>query len=183
MEPPYADIAKDFLTLGTAIVAFCMAQTVAFLIGLANSPSLVAALLRWRPYSTTLSVVASRIYSVGVIACFLVELPFRIAAKQGWPVYAAYTFAFAIRVAAIWGISEFYLRVFVAICREEECLIRDGWRKVEIPRIPPEQPTSKEVERHKKALARDKAIFGSEMLNINKYYKLPSQQTGGAEPL
>jgi hypothetical protein len=133
------ELAQQFFSIANAVTAFCVGQTVAFLFAFAKDSRIIAALLRWRPYSSALSKWTGSAYMIGVIGCGVAEFWLRYKAGQPGQRCAplgACAIAVALRCGAVYLTSSFYLRIFVEACREEDWLNKNQPdREFQIPRL------------------------------------------------
>ncbi len=155
------ELAKQFFDMANAIAAFSVIQTLALLYAFSTNSRLVAAFLRWRPYTSVLSKHAGNAYIIGVIGCGIAEFWLRYDAGQRGALLGACVIAVVLRCTAIYITASAYRRVFVAVCREEDWLNKNRKdRELQIPRI---LPNRSKTERwlYEKAEKIDKSLFGS----------------------
>lgn len=115
------DYAQQFFTMGNAIAAACLLQTAAFMLSFAKDKTLVATMLRWRPYTSLGAFLTSAGYVAAVCYCYRAEWDLRVAAGQE-AALSACKLGFQLRLWAVIGVSLGYLQVFREVCREEDWL-------------------------------------------------------------
>ena len=128
---------------------------------------LVAALLRWRPYSSVLSKHAGNAYIIAVISCGVAEFWLRYAARQPPAFLGACVIAVVLRCVAIYLTSSIYCRIFVAVCREQNWLNKNRKedREFQTPRVLHELSKS-EKRMHKLAMKVDVKLFGAPEVKV-----------------
>jgi hypothetical protein len=161
------ELAKQFFDIANVITAFSVIQTVALLLAFSKDIRLVGAFLRWRPYSSVLSKHAGNAYIIAVIGCGIAEFWLRCAAGQRGAFLGACVIAVALRCVAIKLASSVYLRVFVAICREENWLNmnRPEGREFQTPRVLHKLSKSEKWLRER-AKNVDKTLFAAELEKV-----------------
>jgi hypothetical protein len=158
------ELAQEFFGIANAIAAFSVIQAVALLYAFAKEPRLVAALLRWRPYSSALSKWAGNAYMVGIVACGLAEFWLRYTAPQDWAFIGACTIATLLRCGAVYLTSQVYLRIFVEVCREQDWPNKNQPdREFQTPRLEYAIPPNKK-RLHMRAQRADQTLFKAEFI-------------------
>jgi hypothetical protein len=130
--------AHDYAVLANTIVGFFIARTLLFQLSFSKDEALVAALLRWRPYSTFGAIFTPIAYAVPVGVCYYLEQGALAAAGRSemlLTLSAGGLPMFLLRLAGIACVSLSYLRVFIEVCREEEFLNDRNPSRVKIPRL------------------------------------------------
>lgn len=158
-------LADEFFSIANAIAAFSVIQAVALLYAFAKEPRLVAALLRWRPYSSALSKWAGNAYMIGIIVCGLAEFWLRFkSAPRDWVVIGGCAIATLLRCSAVHLTSSVYLRIFVEVCREQDWLNKNQPdREFQTPRLEHVIPKS-ERRLHRLAERTDRRLFKGEFI-------------------
>lgn len=159
------NLADEFFSIANAIAAFSVLQAVALLYAFAKEPRLVAALLRWRPYSSALSKWAGNAYIIGIIVCGLAEFWLRYKdPSRDWVVIGGCAIATVLRCAAVYLTSSVYLRIFVEVCREQDWLNKNQPdREFQTPRL--EHVLSQSERRLQKLAERaDRKLFKGEFI-------------------
>jgi hypothetical protein len=162
-----SELAQQFFGIANAITVFCLLQTAAFLLTFSKDLRIVAALLRWRPYSSAASKHLGKTYLIGVMGCGVAEVCLRYQAKEGWAVLATCVFAVALRCGAIFVAHTIYLRIFVAVCREEDWLNkhRPEGRELQTPRVEPKR-SQREKRVYYRARKIDRSLFQKDILKV-----------------
>jgi hypothetical protein len=160
------EFAQQFFSIANAITAFTVIQAVALMYAFKDT-KLVAAFLRWRPYTSILYKYASRGYIIAVVSCGIAEFALRKAASQRPAFLAACVIAVLLRCAAIHLTSSVHCRMFVAICREQNWLnkYRKGDREFQTPRVLHER-SKREQRLHKLAMKADQKLFGAKFVEV-----------------
>jgi hypothetical protein len=160
------ELAQQFFSIANAITAFTVIQAVALMYGFKDI-KLVAAFLRWRPYTSILYRYASGGYIIAVVSCGITEFSLRYAASQRAAFLAACVIAVVLRCIAIHVTASVHSRIFVAICREQNWLNknRKEHREFQTPRVL--HKLSKSEERlYRLAIKADEKLFGAECLAV-----------------
>ena len=160
------EFAQQFFSIANAITAFAVIQAVALMYAFKET-KLVAAFLRWRPYTSILYKNARGGYVIAVVSCGITEFSLRYAAAQRPAFLGACVVAVMLRCAAIHLTASVHCRIFVAVCREQNWLNKNQKedREFQIPRLL--HARSKSEERlHKLAMKADQKLFGAEFLGV-----------------
>jgi hypothetical protein len=157
-------LAQEFFAIANAIAAFAVIQVVALLYAFAKEPRLVAALLRWRPYSSALSKWAGNAYMIGIVGCGVAEFLLRYTEPQDWAFLFACATATVLRCGAVYLTSAVYLRIFVEVCREQDWLNKNQPdREFQTPRL--EHAIPPNMKRlHRRAERVDQTLFKAEFI-------------------
>lgn len=115
------EFAQQFFSIANAITAFAVIQAVALMYAFKDT-KLVAAFLRWRPYTSILYKYASGGYIIAVVSCGITEFSLRYAASQRPVFLGACVIAVVLRCTAIHLTGSVHRRIFVAVCREQNWL-------------------------------------------------------------
>jgi hypothetical protein len=159
------EFAKQFFDIANAITAFAVLQGVALMYAFKDT-KLVAAFLRWRPYSSAMSKLAGIGYIIAVIGCGIAEFWLRYVdaqldkPSQRQALLGACVIAVVLRCAAIYLASSVYCRMFVAVCREQNWLNKNQKEDHEFqtPRVLHKLSKSEKL-LHKLAMRVDKRLF------------------------
>jgi hypothetical protein len=129
--------------------------------------NLVAAFLRWRPFTSILYKYAGNAYIMAVISCGIAEFWLRSAAGQRGAFLGACVIAVVLRCAAIYLTASVHCRIFVAVCREQNWLNKNRKedREFQTPRVIHERSKS-EKRLHKLAMKADEKLFGAPEVKV-----------------
>jgi hypothetical protein len=179
------EYAQQFFSIANAVTAFSVLQAVALMYGFKDN-QLVAAFLRWRPYSSLLAKHAGTGYIISVIGCGIAEFWLRRTAGQPRAMLGACVLAALLRCSAIHFTSSVYCRLFVAVCREQDWLNKNRKedRPFQIPRVLHKRSRS-EKRLHKLAMKVDKRLFGApleEVIHAEDFDKVTAQPESLIEP-
>jgi hypothetical protein len=160
------EFAQQFFSIANAITAFTVIQAVALMYAFKDT-KLVAAFLRWRPYTSILYKYASGGYIIAVVSCGITEFSLRYAASQRPVFLVACVIAVVLRCAAIHLTASVHRRIFVAVCREQNWLNKNRKedREFQTPRVLHEY-SKREQRLHKLAMKADKKLFGAEFVRV-----------------
>lgn len=161
------EFAGQFFSIANAITAFSVFQAVALMYSFKDA-KLAAAFLRWRPYTSLLAKHAGNGYIIAVISCGIVEFWLRYVAHlphQRRAMLVACVVAVVLRCAAIHLTASVYLRIFVAVCREQNWLNKNQkeGREFQTPRILPKKRSKSDERVRKVAMKVDKKLFKGEV--------------------
>ena len=160
------EFAQQFFSIANAITAFAVIQGVALMYAFKDT-KLVAALLRWRPYTSILYKNASGGYIIAVVSCGITEFSLRYAAAQRPAFLGACVIAVVLRSAAIHVTASVHRRMFVAVCREQNWLNKNRKedREFQTPRVL--HALSKSEKRFLRlATKADQKLFGAEFVGV-----------------
>jgi hypothetical protein len=115
------EYAQQFFSIANAITAFTVIQAIALMYAFKDT-KLVAAFLRWRPYTSILYRYAGSGYILAVITCGIAEFSLRYTVRQHPVFLGACVLAVVLRCAAIHLIGSVHCQIFVAVCREQNWL-------------------------------------------------------------
>jgi len=160
------ELAQQFFSIANAITAFVVIQAVALMYAFKDT-KLVAAFLRWRPYTSILYKHAPSGYILAVVSCGITEFSLRYAASQGTASLGACVIAVVLRCAAIHVTASVHCRIFVAVCREQNWLnkYRKAHREFQTPRVLHVRSKS-EKRLHKLAMKADEKLFGAKFEGV-----------------
>ena len=160
------EFAQQFFDIANAITAFTVLQAIALMYAFKDT-KIVAAFLRWRPYTSILYRYASSAYIIAVISCGIAEFWLRSAAKQPGAFLVACVIAIVLRCAAINVTASVHCRIFVAICREQNWLNKNRKedRDFQTPRVLHKRSTSEQRLR-KLAMKADEKLFGAPEVRV-----------------
>jgi hypothetical protein len=153
-------LAEEFFGIANAIAAFSVIQVVALVYAFAKEPRLVAALLRWRPYSSAFSKWAANAYMLGIVVCGFAEFWLRYTDyPRDRVIIGACAIATILRCGAVYLTSSIYLRIFVQVCREQDWLNKNQPdREFQTPRLEYVIPPNKK-RLHRRAERVDQKLF------------------------
>jgi hypothetical protein len=160
------EFAQQFFSIANAITAFTVIQAVALMYAFKDT-QLVAAFLRWRPFTSILYKYAGSGYLIAVISCGIAEFWLRHAAHQQSAMLGGCVIAVVLRCGAIYLTASVHCRVFVAVCREQNWLNknRKEEREFQTPRVLHERSKS-EKRLYKLAMKADEKLFGAPEVKV-----------------
>lgn len=160
------EFAQQFFSIANAITAFTVLQAVALMYAF-KEIKIVAAFLRWRPYTSILYKYAGPAYITAIISCGIAEFSLRLAAHQHGAFLGACVIAVVLRCFAIYVTGSVHRRIFVAVCREQNWLnkMRKEDREFQTPRVLHEL-SKREQRLHKLAMKADEKLFGAREVRV-----------------